>query len=195
MAQKIFLKNVRSSFLVLGEPEQYQGKGAFRWSATFLVKKDDPQKAAVDKAIEAIATEKWGAKGVNFLKGILGNKNLCCWLDGDIKAYDGYEGHYALASHRYQEKGRPLVFDNDKSPIYQMDNTLHAAKAGRLFSGCFVNAEVELWAQDNANGKAVRCTLLGIQRFKEGDAFGGGSRPDESAFGEVSEGADADDLA
>jgi hypothetical protein len=195
VAKKLVLKNVRSSFLTLGEPEQYQGKGVFRWSASFLVKKGDPQQAMVDKAIAEVATEKWNAKGANFLKGILGNKNLCCWLDGDIKSYDGYEGHFALSSHRPQDKGRPIVFDNDKSPIYRIDNTIYPGKEGRIYSGCFVNCEVELWAQDNANGKAIRCSLLGIQRFKDGDAFGGGSRPDENAFDEVEDGADAEDLA
>ena len=101
----------------------------------------------------------------------------------------------ALSAHRYQEKGRPLVFDNDKSPIYQLDNTVYPGKEGRIYSGCFVNATVEIWAQDNKNGKGLRCTLLGIQRVRDGDAFGGGSRPDADDFDDVSEGADADDLS
>ena len=55
--------------------------------------------------------------------------------------------------------------------------------------------QVEFWPQDNANGKAVRATLLGIQRKADGDAFSGGVAPDESAFEEITEGGDADDLS
>lgn len=195
MAIKLKLSAVRCSFLTLGEPEQYQGKGPFRWSGSFLVPAADPQKAMVDKALSDAATEKWGPKAKSILNAVLPDPKGCCWIDGARKDYDGYEGHFALSAHRYQEKGRPLVFDNDKSPIYQLDNTVYPGKEGRIYSGCFVNATVEIWAQDNKNGKGLRCTLLGIQRVKDGDAFGGGSRPDADDFDDVSEGASADDLA
>lgn len=195
MAVKLMLPIVRCSFLTLGEPKDYQGDKNFRWSATFLVPKDSTLAKQVDSAIENAAEQKWGVRGAGYLKGILGNKNLCAWLDGDIKGYDGYEGMMALSAHRPQDKGRPLVFDNDKSPIYQLDNTIYRGKEGRIYSGCYVNAQVEIWAQDNAKGKGIRASLLGIQRVKDGDAFGGGSRPDAEDFGEVAEGADADDMA
>ena len=62
MGQKIMLTNVRCAFLVLGEPEQYQGKGPFRWSATALVPAGSDLKKAVDAALEATAKEKWDKK-------------------------------------------------------------------------------------------------------------------------------------
>lgn len=195
MAEKLMLKNVRCSFLTLGEPEQYQGKGPFRWSSVFLVPTTDPQKKLVDAVIEAVAKEKWGPKAASVLKAVLPDPKGCCWIDGERKEYDGYQGCFALSSHRQQDKGRPLVMDNDKSPIYQLDNSFYPGKEGRIYSGCFVNAQVEIWAQDNQQGKGIRCSLLGIQRFKDGDAFGGGSRPDSNEFEEVADGADADDLA
>jgi len=191
---KVLLRDVRCSFLVLGEPEQYEGKGPFRWSASFLVPYDSPQKKLVDKMIRAVAEAKWGAKAGKILENIITDPKGCCWMDGKRKDYDGYEGHFALSSHRYQDKGRPMVIDTDKSPIYQNDNTLYPGKAGRVYSGCFVNCQVELWAQDNKQGKGMRATLLTIQRNRDGDAFGGGSRPTADDFGEVEEGADADDI-
>lgn len=30
---------------------------------------------------------------------------------------------------------------------------------GLVYSGCYVNARIELWAQDNANGKRVNAKL------------------------------------
>jgi hypothetical protein len=193
-AEKLMLSSVRCSFLTLGEPEQFQGKGKFRWSATFLVPADSPLKKMVDDAIVKVAKEKWPNKYAALLKGILTDPKGCCWMDGERKAYEGYEGHFALSAHRYQDSGRPLVIDHDKSPIYQKDNTLYQGKEGRIYSGCFVNGQIEIWAQDNNNGKGIRATLLGVQYVKRGDAFGGGSRPDADDFGEVADGADADEM-
>lgn len=195
MAKIILLRDVRLSFDVLGEPEAFQGKGKPRWSATFLVPASDPQKAMVDKVLEEVAVEKWAAKAKTHLLNILPDPKGCCWMDGARKAYDGYEGNFALSTHRPQDKGRPIVMDNDKSPIYQPNNELYPGKAGRIFAGCYVDAQVELWAQDNENGKGLRATLLVIQRRRTGDSFGGGTVPTADAFGEITEGADADDLS
>lgn len=196
MAVKLFLTNVRGAFLKLGEPEQYQNAGAFRWSATALVRKDDKaQIAKVEAALQTAAEEKWGPKGAAQLKAILGDKGKCAWLDGDKSTNDGYEGCMSLASHRASEKGRPIVFDSDRTPIYAPDNTLYPGKGGRIYSGMFVNMELEIWAQDNKHGKALRATLMGLQRYRDGDAFGGGSQPNPESFGEVAEGVDAEDIS
>ncbi len=193
------LRDLRCSFLVLGDPEYYQGKkqrekDERRWSCTFLIPYASPQLAAVWAMMEEVAKEKWGAKYVPHWENLKTDSKLCALIDGKKKAYEGYAGHFALTAHRNESKGRPLVFDSDKSPVYTPTNMLYPGKAGRVYSGCYVNGHVSFWAQDNANGKAVRCELLGVQRMRDGDAFAGGMAPDESAFDEISEGADADDL-
>jgi hypothetical protein len=196
MAVIIKLDRVRGSFLKLGEPEQFEaGKGPFRWSATALVMKSDTaQIKKVEAALEAVAIEKWGPKAKQMLNAILGDKGKCCWLDGDKSANDGYAGCMSLASHRAQEKGRPLVFDSNMEPIYDIKNMVNPGKGGRLYSGCYINAEFEIWAQDNNYGKGLRATLCVVQRAGHGDAFGGGTAPTAENFGEVAEGADAGDL-
>ena len=115
-------------------------------------------------------------------------------VDGKRKDYDGYQGHFALTAHRYQDKGRPLVMDTDKSPIYKPNNEVYEGKGGRLYSGCFINMQVEFWAQDNKTGRACarRCW---VSSACDGDAFGGGAAPSADDFGEIAEGADADDPA
>ena len=49
--------------------------------------------------------------------------------------------------------------DTDKSPIYKPSNEVYEGKGGRLYSGCFINMQVEFWAQDNKTGRACarRC--------------------------------------
>ena len=195
MGMKMMLPNVRCSFLVIGEPEQYQGQGPFRWSATALVPYNSELAAKVVEGLKQTARDKWEKKWETAYENIIVDPKACCWIDGKRKEYDGYAGHFALTAHRYQDKGRPLVMDTDKSPIYKPDNSIYEGKGGRVYSGCFVNMQVEFWAQDNKAGKGLRATLLGIQRVKDGDAFGGGAAPTADDFGEITEGADADDLA
>lgn len=195
MGKVLMLNDVRCSFLVLGEPEDYQDNKKYRWSATALIPYESPLKTAVDAALKDVAKEKWEKKWQSVYENIIVDPKGCCLIDGKRKEYDGYQGHWALTAHRPQDKGRPLVLDNDKSPIYKPTNEVYEGKAGRVYSGCFVNMQVEFWAQDNSNGKALRATLLGVQRVRNGDAFGGGVAPTTDAFGEIADGADADDLS
>lgn len=195
MAVKLMLSNVRCAFLELGEPTDYQGNKQFRWSATALIPYESPMLTAAREAMKAAAKEKWEKKWESIYENALADPKACCMIDGKRKDYDGFAGHFALTAHRYVDKGRPLVLDNDKSPIYKPDNSVYEGKAGRVYSGMFVNMQVEIWAQDNKNGKGLRATLLGVQRVKDGDAFGGGAAPKADDFGEISDGADADDLS
>ena len=194
------LNNVRCSFITLGEPEYYGGQKSKPtdkrlWSATALIPADSSLRKQVDAAIEEVAKEKWEKKWQTVMENVRADPKACCFVDGKRKDYEGYAGHWALTAHRNEDKGRPLVFDSDKSPIYKPNNELYEGKAGRIYSGCYVNMQIEFWPQDNNNGKAVRATLLGIQRKADGDAFSGGVAPDESAFEEITEGGDADDLS
>lgn len=195
MGTVITLKNVRGSFLTLGEPEYFGGKkekptDKRRWSATGLVPYASPDVKLLDDMIVEVAKAKWEKKYEKILEGILTDPKACFKVDGKRKDYDGYAGHWAITAHRNEDKGRPLVFDTDKSPIYKPDNAMYEGKGGRIYSGCYVNLQIELWAQDNSNGKAIRATLLGIQRNRDGDAFSGGSAPDADAFDEISEGTE-----
>lgn len=199
MGTTLVLKDVRCSFITLGEPEYFGGQkqkpsDKRRWSSTFLIPSESAYRKQIDAMMEELAKEKWEKKAPTILVNIRSDPKASCFTDGNRKDYEGYKNHWALTAHRNEDKGRPLVMDTDKSPIYKPDNELYEGKAGRIYSGCFVNAQVEFWAQDNPNGKAIRCTLLGIQRNRDGDAFSGGSAPDADAFDEITEGADADDL-
>lgn len=202
----ITLRDVRASFLTLGEPERFQNKpeNKPRWSATGLVAYADAQIKTIDALIEEVAAAKWEKKWKSYLENIVVDPKACFKVDGKRKDYAGYEGMWALTAHRDAKKGRPLVLDTDKSPIYlgrnadaskgESSNDTYVSKAGRIYSGCYVNMQIQIWAQDNAQGKGIRAELLGVQRVKDGDAFSGGAAPDESAFEEITDGADSDDL-
>ncbi len=180
---KVKLENVRLSFPDLFEAVQYQGQGPFNYRAQFLMEPNSKEKKAVEVAIAAVAKEKWGAKSLAVLESIKSNPQKFCFIDGNTKTYDGYAGMFALSATREVSKGRPLVINRDKTPLTQVD--------GKPYAGCYVNATVEIWAQDNNYGKAIRAQLLGVQFDRDGDAFGGGSSassPEE--FEDLSVGTD-----
>ena len=178
MGIKLMLNDVRCSFLMLGDPEYYGGQKTKdtdkrRWSATALVPNGSPLKAQIDKTLKDVAMAQWEKKWETYYENIIVDPKGCCWIDGKRKEYDGYQGHWALTAHRPEDKGRPIVLDTDKSPIYKANNEIYEGKAGRIYSGCYVNASIEFFGYDNT-GKGLSAQLRGVQFYKDGDSFGGG---------------------
>lgn len=180
---KLKLTNVRLAFPALYEAKTVNGEGEPAFSAVFLIDPADPQIKAINAAIDEVAAEKFGAKAAAIVKAMR-TADKTCLHDGDSKAdYAGFPGCLFISA---RSKTRPLVLDADKSPLTAAD--------GKPYAGCYVNASVDLWAQDNNYGKRVNAQLRGVQFLKDGDAFAGGGAASEDEFDDVAEGATADDL-
>lgn len=180
---KLKLENVRLAFPTLFEAKTVNGEGKPAFSASLLLDPADPQVKTINQAIEAVAKEKWGAKADAILKQMRAQDKVALH-DGDLKSnYDGFPGNLYVSARSYT---RPLVIDKDKSPLAEQD--------GKPYAGCYVNASIELWTQDNNYGKRVNASLRGIQFLKDGDAFAGGGAASEDEFEEITEGATAGDL-
>ncbi len=181
----IILKDVRLAFPRLFEAKEFQaGDGKFRYDATFIVTPGSDAAKTIEKAYLEAATAKFEKKTTSTLTQIKANLNKNCWYDGNLKSdMDGYEGNLILATHRPANAGAPKLMRRDKSII--------ATDQGELYSGCYVNASVEIWAQSGEN-TGMRCTFAGIQFLRDGDSFGGAKKSDGSEFDDLGEGADAD---
>lgn len=180
---KLKLNNVRLAFPVLFEAKTVNGEGKPAFSASFLIDPADPQVKVLNAAIEQVANEKWGAKAAAILKQMRATDKVALH-DGDLKSnYDGFPGNLYVSA---RSTTRPLVINNDKSPLTEQD--------GKPYAGCYVNASIELWAQDNNYGKRVNASLRGVQFLRDGDAFAGGGAASEDEFDDISAGATADDL-
>lgn len=180
---KVILRNVRLAFPAIFEPKSVAGEEP-AFSASFIMAPDHPSIADINAAIEAVARDKWGAKAAETLKALRAKGNVCLH-NGDEKAnYDGFDGNMYVST---RSKVRPLIVDRDKSPLTATD--------GRPYGGCYVNATLELWAQDNNFGKRVNAQLKGLQFDHDGDAFSGGAPADPDDFDDLSAGADAAALA
>ena len=160
---KVHLKDVRISFANIFEPKQVQGQGDAKFSASFIFPRSHPAAAELTKALTDAATEKWGAKAGDVLKALKAGDRLCVH-DGDAKAdNEAYLGNLFVNA---SNKTRPLVIGPNREPLVAAD--------GKPYSGCYVNAIVEVWPQDNQFGKRINASLLGVQFLRDGERLSGG---------------------
>lgn len=180
---KIKLQNVRAAFLKVFKAEAVNGGDKPVFGGSFLLEPSDAQIKTIESAMSQVAKDKWGAKADGIMKEMKAGGKLCL-KDGNSKAsYDGFADMMFVSA---TSATRPLTLGRDKTPLTEAD--------GVLYSGCYVNVSLELWAQDNQYGKRINAQLGGVQFTKDGDAFGGGgSAADEDDF-DALDGADADDL-
>lgn len=189
---EVRLRNVRLSFSeALFTPKPF-GRGATasddnkpRYSSSFLIDRTRPDFAEIDKeiraAIKAAAVAKWGDK-IPTLK-----PDKFCYRNGDGEKYDGYKGHMYIAAARPGDGPAPQVVDKDPKVVL-------TAASGRPYSGCYVNALVRIWAQDNKFGKRINASIEAVQFVRHGQAFGATLVNPSEVFDEVAE-DDADFMA
>ena len=172
---KIILKDVRLSFPSLFHKAVFDGKET-KFEATFLI--DKAGNAAKIKEIKAAID----AMIKDDLKGAKLPPDKVCMKDGDSIDYAGYAGTMSLKASSTK---RPIIIDRDKSPLTEDDN--------KFYAGCYVNASVELWPQNNEYGKRINANLLAVQFFKDGKPFSDGvtaSLNDFDAFDDNAEDVD-----
>jgi len=150
---KILLKNVRLSFPSLFQRSVFDGKEG-KYEATLLIDKKDQKTINELGEISNLLMEKAKIKIP---------KDKHCIKDGDDSDIEGYAGNYSFKAANIK---RPTVIDRDKTPLTADDE--------KLYPGCYVNAVVEFWIQNNAYGKRLNANLHGVQFVKDGEAFGNG---------------------
>jgi hypothetical protein len=164
---KFEFKNVRLRYHDLFFAKSIKG-GEMKYTATFLIPKGSAMSKQVDKGILEMGTEKWKTKASMYITQAMASPLSSCWMDGDLKDRDGFDGHMSMSVGRKETEGRPTVVDRKGQPLTIDDNLIH--------EGCWVNAQVDIYIQDHVDyGKAIRGVLLGVQFVKPGDAFAGGS--------------------
>lgn len=197
----ILIKDVRITFPVLwnakGVVDRKTGKMSDpAFSATFLLRKDHPQLPQIIELMETVAKAKWtgidkqtGAPEWELVLSDLMATDRIVLHDGNRKKYEGYAGHWYLSARNKMQPlvvGRdPFIRDADGKPVIDGVNgplpNLVTEQSGIIYSGCYVNANVDIWAQDNSFGQRICASLKGVQFKRNGDAFVGGppASPDQ----------------
>ena len=170
------VQNVRISFPNIFQASAFAEGQTKKFSATFIMDEDHPQMEALKEAIEQTAIAKWDKKIPSSLKRPL--------RDGEEKDLDGFgEGTFFFNASNTK---RPVLKDKDLSALVEDD--------GKPYAGCYVNAIIELWGQDNQYGKRVNANVLAVQFAKDGEPFGDGVSASIDDFDDVEPVADMDDF-
>ena len=191
-SEVINVPSVRLAFAELDVPKQVQGQGKPSYGCTLIV---DPANEALVKALDVAmlktAIAKWGqAEGATTFKALMAKDRTAFKhgprTDGSGMPYQGFDGMYSLST-RAQAAQKPLVLDRNRQP--------GSVEQGTVYSGCYVNARVAFWAQDNKFGRRINCQILGVQFVKDGDSFGGGMRASVDDFDDLGDSADDLDMS
>lgn len=167
---KIKLENVRLSFPALFEAKAMKGSEP-RFSATFLM--DSVKHADLIKKIETTIDR----LALDHFKKKVTLKGVCLHNGNEKEDKEGYgDGTMFVTASR---KTRPAVVDQKLITLTKED--------GKPYAGCYVNASIRLWVQDNEFGKRVNAELLAVQFVKDGESFGAGPVKAEDEFEPVSE--------
>jgi hypothetical protein len=172
---KLKLNNVRLAFPELFEAKSFEGSEP-AFSASFLIEPKDKQVAMIEKVMEEVGSDKWGAKWPEVKKQLVKQDKMALH-DGDNK--DKYAGFAGMLYVSARNKTRPGIFDRDRTPLMPAD--------GKPYGGCYVNCVLDVWAQDNAFGKRINASLSGVQFLRDGEAFSGGRPATEDDFDDIAE--------
>ena len=183
----IKLKNVRLSFPALAKAKAFKDEDSGNesepyYSATFLLDKvkQKSQIKQLDDAVQQLLEDHFAGKKIpGAVKRPL--------RDGSEKDHiDGYGDTVKFISA--STKKRPVIVDRSV-------NAVEGNEIEEMFyAGCYVNASLRLWVQDNKWGKRVNAQLRAVQFAKDGEAFGETAVNPEEEFESLDEDADDDML-
>lgn len=164
---KIRLNNVRLSFphLFTPQPNREDATKPAKFNAVFLL--DEETHSETIEYLQGIGQDL--AKDLG-MKKLPDSKSFL--KPGEEKdEIEGFEGCYFVTASNTR---RPLCLSADKEPLTEAD--------GVLYPGCYVNAVIQVWPQDNKWGKRVNASLEGVQFYQDGESLGGGTVADEDDF-------------
>lgn len=176
---KVNLRNVRVCFLKIWErdtPKQADQKPAYR--AVILLDKEDPQATKLEEAAHAVLTDKLKSEK-NADKWMdrhyAQDSKECCVRDGDEReeVTEEFEGMLYINAKSFKQ---PKIQTSEGETQTEQGVTVDGddIEGKEIYSGCYCNVSLDIWAWNNTNGKGLGCGLLGLRFRDDGDAFGGG---------------------
>ncbi len=189
MSETIYLQNVRLSFPHLVEPHSPAPNAVKKYSADFIMSQDHPGFKQFMGRVAAISQDKWKENSPAVLQMIQADRKLRCFggpadkVDKKtFKPYSGYDGNVYVSANKDQ---MPQMIRLDGTPVDAGNTMEYQQLARKLYGGCFVNAAVRPWVQENQYGRGIRCDMIAIQFASDGEAFGEGAADASSLFGAV----------
>lgn len=186
----VFLSNVRISFPHIAEPQvrkKSDGSTTQTYNADFLIPETHPSYQDFLQKVSRACAEKWNEHGQQVFQMCMGDRKCRNFGDGSEKInkktfqpYEGYAGNKyitAISSNKPQ-----IIRSEDGKAVDESDTLQWTQKARNIYGGCWVNAAVKIWLQDNKDhGRGIRAELVSIQFAKDDTPFGE-AKPDASGL-------------
>lgn len=157
--EQVWLMNCRLSFFHGWEKHQFDDKSEAQFSYTLLIPKGSEAHVALVGAVKKVIARGWPNGKPPGLEH--------CVRDGSEKSHlAGYDDSIVFVTCN----------STDRFSIVDRHRRILAPNSDIPYNGCWVNAHVQLWKQDNKWGRRVNAQPLGLQFVRDGEAFGGGGR-------------------
>jgi hypothetical protein len=174
----VMLTNVRASFPTLLKPEASFKDGPLKFSCDFLMPPDHPDLQRMYSVIQLVATDKWKEQAQAVLSMIQTERKFRCFGRGEERInqkkmvpYDGYPGMFYVTG---LSDSQPVLVQEDGTPVDARNQMAVQAEVRKIYGGCYVNACIKFFPQNNEAGRAIRCELIAIQFLSDGQPFGEG---------------------
>lgn len=181
MGIRIKVQNARISFAEgLSTPSAFEPGQALKYNSDFLLvpgstvlKKVDQAyvKSTIEQVLIEVATETWKTKeaGMNMLKSLESSRKSVRRGDTRVsRAGEVYEGYAGILYIAAKSKTKPMLLDRAGQPLTDEHR-------GMIYSGCYVNAIIDIYGIADPKRKGVFAGLNAVQFVKDGDAFAGGA--------------------
>lgn len=133
-------------------------------------------------AMQEIAQQTFGQQAAAIWQELQAGNKLAL-KNGALKASSpGFAGHWFM-SLAAKEEQPPTLLSKFNDPTTGRPQVLKRPQTV-LYSGCYANVQVALWAQNNGYGKRINADVKVVQFAGDGEAFGGGgAAPNLDMFG------------
>lgn len=161
---RLMLKNVRLSYANIWEPRAGAHGGEPMYSVALImdpkIKEGKTNIAKLEKAVEDVLNEAVPSK--------FSGKRPTKWdspiHEGDIDRGEAYDGNFYVNA---KSKHAPGIVDQNVQPILDQSE---------VYSGCYANVSISLYAYNTAGKKGVGVGLGNIQKVADGESLGGNVR-------------------
>ena len=189
MSEIIMLTNTRLSFPQLVEARAYQEGQAKKFSADLILDPAGEDWKKVMHSVMQSAQEKWGDNAQAVLQMCQADRKLRAFGNGaekvdkkTFKPYEGYEGAVYVSANNANP---PQMIESNGKSVDPTNTMAYQALARKMYGGCYVNAAIKIWIQDNKYGRGIRCELIALQFAKDGTPFGDAAPDASNLFGAV----------
>ena len=181
---QIWIKRARLSFPALVVAKASVQGAVPKFSGDFIVDPTAVEWPELMQLVQKVAVDKWGDQAAAMLTMIGNDKRLRCYGVGSEKIkpadgtlYAGYEGMNFVGANNASQ---PQLIGTDAQPLPP------TANLNELFNGGnYVSVIINIWAQDNQFGKAIRGSLVAVQFIEKGESFGVAPTDATSIFQQV----------